>query len=113
MRAPRVEVDGKHLTFYEFFGVRENAGYEVMRAAYRKLCKELHPDVSKSRLAEENFKALQKIWGVIGDAMKRAEYDRKLAIERGQMDDDSAMTIHFHYGATATGGNFYSTWTPW
>jgi DnaJ-class molecular chaperone len=63
---------------YTVLGVPRNATDDDIRRAYRKLAKELHPDLNPANRvsAEERFKKVSGAYGVIGDAEKRKQYDR-------------------------------------
>ena len=62
--------------YYEILGVGRNAGDDEIKAAFRKLARQYHPDVNKEHDAEENFKEINEAYGVLSDADKRARYDR-------------------------------------
>lgn len=66
----------KYKDYYEILGVPRTAPQDEIRAAYRKQARKLHPDVNKAPDAEEKFKELNEANEVIGDADKRAKYDR-------------------------------------
>ena len=59
-------------------GVSEGASQKDIKAAYRKLSKQYHPDQNPG--AEDRFKEVSAAYDVIGDAEKRKQYDevRKL-----------------------------------
>ena len=59
---------------YATLGVAKNASDEDIRRAFRKLAKELHPDISKGN--EERFKKVSSAYEILGDADKRRAYDR-------------------------------------
>jgi len=63
---------------YMVLGVPRNATETDIRRAYRKLAKELHPDLNPSNRAsaEERFKKVSAAYEIIGDAEKRRQYDR-------------------------------------
>src|SRR5512145_2722818 len=63
---------------YTVLGVPRTASEDDIRRAYRKLAKELHPDLNPSNptAAEERFKKVSNAYSVIGDAEKRKQYDR-------------------------------------
>jgi DnaJ-class molecular chaperone len=62
---------------YETLGVKPDATEKEIRAAYRKLAKQLHPDLNPgNRDAEERFKAVAAAYDLVGDPEKRARFDR-------------------------------------
>jgi DnaJ-class molecular chaperone len=63
---------------YTVLGVPRNAADEEIRRTYRKLAKELHPDLNPSNRAsaEERFKRVSAAYDIIGDPTKRRQYDR-------------------------------------
>ena len=62
--------------YYEVLGVGKNASDDEIKAAFRKLARQYHPDVSKEEHAEEKFKEINEAYGVLSDSDKRARYDR-------------------------------------
>jgi DnaJ-class molecular chaperone len=62
---------------YKILGVAEDADEATIKKAYRKLAKDLHPDVTgNDKKKTERFKEINDAYGVIGDKEKRAEYER-------------------------------------
>ncbi|MCB1887412.1 MAG: DnaJ domain-containing protein [Rhodocyclaceae bacterium] len=61
--------------YYAVLGVERGASAEAIRAAYRKLARKYHPDVSKEPDADVRMKALNEAYAVLSDPEKRAEYD--------------------------------------
>lgn len=62
--------------YYEILGVAEKAKPEEIKAAYRRLARKYHPDVSKEANAEDKFKEVNEAYEVLKDPEKRAEYDQ-------------------------------------
>jgi molecular chaperone DnaJ len=63
--------------YYEVLGVRRDADEATIKKAFRRLARELHPDVnSHDPNAEEKFKEAAEAYEVLSDADRRATYDR-------------------------------------
>jgi DnaJ-class molecular chaperone len=61
---------------YEVLGVAPTASSAEIQKAYRKLAKELHPDLNPGdKSAEEKFKEVAGAYGLLGDAEKRKRFD--------------------------------------
>jgi molecular chaperone DnaJ len=62
---------------YEVLGVGRDADEKEIKKAFRKLARELHPDVNRHDPAgEEKFKEAAEAYEVLSDAERRAVYDR-------------------------------------
>lgn len=61
--------------YYGTLGVSRDASEAEIKKAYRKLARELHPDVAGPD-GEERFKQVAAAYEVLGNAEKRAQYDR-------------------------------------
>src|SRR4051794_41634102 len=63
--------------FYELLGVPRGADEAAIKAAYRRLAKEHHPDRKNGcKESEAHFKAINHAYDVLKDPQKRAAYDR-------------------------------------
>jgi molecular chaperone DnaJ len=62
--------------YYEVLGVARTATPDELKAAFRRLARQLHPDVNKAADAEERFKEINEAYAILSDSEKRAAYDR-------------------------------------
>jgi molecular chaperone DnaJ len=60
---------------YEVLGVDRNATPDEIKKAYRRLARELHPDVNPSEDASERFKLVTHAYDVLSDPEQRQRYD--------------------------------------
>ncbi|MGE4063213.1 MAG: DnaJ C-terminal domain-containing protein [Rhodospirillaceae bacterium] len=76
---------------YQLLGVARDATQEQIRAAYRKLAKEHHPDLNPgNKKAEDRFKAIASAYELLSDEQKRGRFDR------GEIDASGQETAPRH-----------------
>jgi molecular chaperone DnaJ len=61
--------------YYATLGVRRDADADEIKKAYRRLARELHPDVNPDPQTQERFKEINQAYEVLSDPEKRQMYD--------------------------------------
>jgi len=84
---------------YSTLGLQRAATDEEIRRAFRRLAKELHPDVNPDNPASaERFKRVTAAYEVIGDPARRQAYDR------GEIDETGEPRRAYQGAGAARGG---------
>ena len=66
----------KFRDYYEVLGVPRTASAEEIKRAFRRLARELHPDVSADPDAEHRFREVVEAYEVLSNSERRELYDR-------------------------------------
>jgi molecular chaperone DnaJ len=61
---------------YALLGVSRDADADAIKKAYRKLARQLHPDVNPDPDASAKFQEVGRAYEILSDPQKRAAYDR-------------------------------------
>jgi molecular chaperone DnaJ len=61
--------------YYDVLGVAKDAKSDEIKKAYRRLARQLHPDVNPDPAAQEKFKEVTTAYEVLIDPKKREIYD--------------------------------------
>lgn len=61
--------------FYKVLGVSKDASEADITKAYRKLARKYHPDLNKTKEAEEKFKDISEAYDVLSNKETRQKYD--------------------------------------
>jgi molecular chaperone DnaJ len=62
--------------YYELLGVSRDASHAEIKTAFRRLARELHPDVNDDPDAGRRFRAVVEAYEVLADPERRQLYDR-------------------------------------
>jgi len=95
---------------YEVLGVSRDATEDDIRKAYRRLAREIHPDVNQDPQAEEHFKEIAGAYEILSDPEKRARYDAfgTGGGPAGQPFTDISDIFEMFFGQGGFGGGFGS-----
>lgn len=86
---------------YTTLGVKKDASQEDIQKAYRKLAKKLHPDLNPgNKKSEAQFKDVAAAYDLLGDAEKRARFDRGEIDASGQERPQQRYYRDFADGAS-------------
>ena len=83
--------------YYEVLGVAQTADYEQISRAFRRLARDLHPDVSKAPEAEEGFREVAVAYSILSKPRSRFLYDhfgyrgRGASFEKGSPTDGPSV----------------------
>lgn len=89
--------------YYKILGVNKDATEKEIKAAFRKLARQYHPDVNPDDpQAEERFKEINEAHEVLTDPEKRAKYDQ-LGSEWQQWQQRGGQAENFNWNQWTTG----------
>jgi len=95
---------------YDTLGVSRDADGDAIKKAYRRLARQLHPDVNPDPSSEERFKSVSHAYEVLSDPEKRRMYDLGGDPFNGGMGAGAGAGFSFtdimdaFFGGSAAGG---------
>jgi DnaJ-class molecular chaperone len=94
---------------YDVLGVSKTASQKEIKSAYRKLAKELHPDLHPGDTSlEQRFKEVSQAYTLLSDPEKRAKYDRGEIDASGQETPFGPGGHYRQYAEGGRGTKYYS-----
>lgn len=63
--------------YFTILGISSSASASEIRAAYRRLAKEFHPDIYEG--GNEIFRKIQEAYSVLGNAKRRKKYEQQIS----------------------------------
>lgn len=92
--------------YYAVLGVRRDASQDEIKKAFRRLARELHPDVNPDPKTQERFKEINAAYEVLSDPQKKQVYDL------GGDPLSSGGAGGGRASARAASGTSPTSWTP-
>lgn len=79
--------------YYHILGINKNATSAEIKKAYRRLAKDVHPDVNDSPQASAFFHQLNEAYVILSDPKKRAQYDEDQESDQFTLSDEEIIEI--------------------
>ena len=90
--------------YYKILEVGDTASQDEIRAAYRRLAKQHHPDLNQgNKDSEALFKKINEANDTLGDPQKRGQYDQQRRFGQGSA---AGNPFHQHFGHGFPGADF-------
>jgi molecular chaperone DnaJ len=85
-------------THYDTLGVSVSEDKKAIDRAYRKLARELHPDINPSEAAQERLAGINDAYAVLSNTKRRAEYDQHVGVsavatEAAPVSDNTRVAV--------------------
>lgn len=101
------------MNYYERLNINESASPEEIKKAYRKLAKQLHPDMNPDRDTTQEFVNLEVAYSCLSNKHSRLAYDQLLRFEREKINNPAmnqkyAQTIRRRTGKRRKRAQYHS-----
>ena len=106
--------------YYQTLGVEQNANQEMLKKAFHRLSKTLHPDTTKLPVTEaaDKLQEVYEAYEVLSDPHKRGSYDKSLTViscesidnplNSNEFEDNLFSKSNIGYRRSFSGGELFS-----
>jgi len=85
-----------HIDYYQVLGVSEDATPEQIETIYSKLMRIYHPDINSDKTANAQAIRINAAFEVLGNPIKRREYDQSRRDEQERRREASAPPAYYY-----------------
>ncbi|MFN3979288.1 MAG: J domain-containing protein, partial [Caldilinea sp.] len=89
------------MSYYQTLQVAPNASQAEISAAYRRLARQIHPDLNPSPDAHRQMQAINEAYNTLRHPERRRRYDETVAAQRNAAGTNGARTSTTHAAAQA------------
>ncbi|MFC1994892.1 J domain-containing protein [Chloroflexota bacterium] len=82
-------------SLYTLLGVSSDASQSEIRAAYRYLAKQYHPDINPSAEASARMSEINQAYSILSDPAKRAAYDAGIELEGEKYETEDIDSVSY------------------
>lgn len=94
-------------TLYGLLGIGQDADENAIKAGYRRMARQWHPDACREPDAREMFIKIKVAYDVLSDPLKRRKYNAGLLFERQQQQRDTRSLRDFNRSFNALQASSY------
>ncbi|EPS65792.1 hypothetical protein M569_08986, partial [Genlisea aurea] len=82
---------------YDVLGVSRTSSFAEIKASFRNLAKETHPDLARSRIDVNRFIRIVAAYEILSDTTRRAQYDIHLARSQRSSKQNAAANLKYNF----------------
>jgi hypothetical protein len=82
---------------YEILSVSPDATTAEIKAAYRKLVKQFHPDVASGKIHDEKIRQINEAYDILSDIHRKALFDNRYAKQETAFEEDPREVYRREY----------------
>ncbi|WP_017306175.1 DnaJ domain-containing protein [Spirulina subsalsa] len=81
-------------TYYQILNIPPDASLDEIRASFRQLARQYHPDVNPQQEAQHKFQEISEAYQVLSDPVQRSLYDQKLGLHKPENSPSQATQTY-------------------